>query len=49
VEKLIAPFRTQIRKYQSNELKISTHKTKTMASKGRHAVGSEIIIINKII
>jgi len=49
VENLIAPVRTQIRKYQSNGLKISTDKTKTMASKGRQAIGSKIIIINKII
>ena len=49
MENLIAPVRTQIRKYQSNGLKISTDKTKTMASKGRQAIGSKIIIINKII
>jgi hypothetical protein len=49
VEKLIAPVRTKIRKYQSYRLKISTDKTKTMASKGRQAIGSKIIVINKII
>jgi hypothetical protein len=49
VEKLIAPVRTQIRKYQSNGLKISIDKSKTMASKGRHAIGSKILIINRTV
>jgi hypothetical protein len=43
VEKRIATVCTQIRKYQSNGMKIPIDKTKTMAFKG-----SKIIIINKI-
>jgi len=49
VEKFIATVRTQIRKNQSDGLKISTYKTKTMAFTGRLAIGSKIIIINEVI